>query len=77
MMPNGRKPEPWLTELAYRRPLRVRELMVCAGGRPEDSYYVCPRCRVTMEREFMQYCDRCGQCLDWSRYTQVKIIRTG
>ena len=24
-----------------------------------DSYYVCPRCHITMEREFMNFCDQC------------------
>lgn len=66
-----------LQELSYRRPMLVRELMVFPNTRPIDSYYVCPRCQITMEREFMQYCDRCGQCLDWSMYEQALIMYPG
>lgn len=37
-------------------------------------YYLCPRCNITMEREFMRYCDRCGQCLDWRKYRKAVAI---
>ena len=38
------------------------------------TYYICPRCNTTMEREFMAYCDRCGQCLGWIDYRKAAII---
>ena len=57
--------------------MRVRELMVFKSWRPETSFYVCPRCGITMEREFMKYCDRCGQCLDWTMHAQAKIVYPG
>ena len=28
-----------------------------------------------MEREFIHYCDRCGQCLSWKHYRKALIIR--
>lgn len=62
---------------SYRCPMLVRELMVFPTKPEHYSYYVCPRCQITVEREFMKYCDRCGQCLDWSRYEQAKIIYPG
>jgi len=68
-------PTELLSALTYRRPMRVRELMVFECGFQTDSYYVCPRCRITMEREFMAYCDRCGQHLDWKRFSWAKVIR--
>ena len=37
-------------------------------------HYICPRCGITMEREFMSYCDRCGQCLGWKHYKKAVII---
>ena len=55
----------------------VRELVVFTTSNRIDSYYRCPRCKITMEREFIRYCDRCGQCLDWSRHDWAKIIRPG
>ena len=63
-----------LSALSYRHGMRVRELMVFKSWRPETSFYVCPRCGITMEREFMKYCDRCGQCLDWTMHAQAKIV---
>ena len=33
-----------------------------------------PSCHVTLDREFMAYCDRCGQRLDWEGYRNAKII---
>ena len=56
---------------AFRRPLSITEMWV---GRRE-RFYICPRCRVTLEREFMSYCDRCGQCLDWKQYRRASIVR--
>ncbi len=62
---------------SYRCPMLVRELMVFPARSECYSYYVCPRCQITMEREFMRYCDRCGQCLNWSQYERAKIIYPG
>lgn len=35
---------------------------------------VCPRCRLTLDREYQRFCDRCGQRLDWSRYDKAIVI---
>lgn len=61
-------------QLEYRLPMLVTELMVFSSAFGRTSYYVCPRCNITMEREFQSYCDRCGQRLDWKRYRHAKII---
>lgn len=61
-------------DASYRSGMCVRELMIFDSSYPETSYYVCPRCGITMEREFMQYCDRCGQCLDWRQYRRATVI---
>ena len=39
------------------------------------TYPVCPRCESTLERDYQQYCDRCGQALDWegSRHALVLL----
>ena len=39
------------------------------------GYYICPRCNTTMEREFISYCDRCGQCLCWKNYKKALVIK--
>lgn len=58
----------------YRIDLLVREVMVFPSG---DAYYVCPRCSITLEHEFMSYCDRCGQRLGWKGYKKAKVIYPG
>ena len=45
-------------QLGYRVPMQVTELMVFPYAFRETGYYVCPRCRITMEREFQSFCDR-------------------
>ena len=47
---------------AYRVPLAVKAIRVRESG---DSYPICPRCGNTMDREYMRFCDRCGQRLCW------------
>ena len=62
----------------YRRPMRVREVMVYPTQYfGETGYYVCPRCHVTMEREYMAFCDRCGQHLNWHGCQNAKIVYPG
>ena len=58
---------------SYRRPMSITQLMVVPAG-IKTGYFVCPRCRVTLEREFVAYCDRCGQRLDWRDYKKAEII---
>ena len=59
-------------ELSYRCPLQVDEIIYYRSS--GDSYPMCPRCKTTFEREYIQYCDRCGQKLDW-RSDQAFIVR--
>lgn len=58
----------------YRIELLIKEVMVFPNG---DAYYVCPRCSITLEREFMTYCNRCGQHLGWKDCRKAKIIYPG
>ena len=67
----------WFSAHSYRRPMLVRELMIFPDMKQDISFYVCPRCGRTMEREFVSYCDRCGQHLNWAQYEQVQIVYPG
>ena len=58
--------------LSYRVPMMVRDLMAFRQARGKDSYYICPRCQELLEREFIAYCSRCGQCLNWRNYWKAK-----
>ena len=51
-------------ELCFRRPMPVTEVVHFSHS--SGSFPRCPRCRLTMDREYMSFCDRCGQKLDWS-----------
>jgi len=57
--------------VSYRQPMPVREILRTG----DDQYFpVCPRCGISIEREYMSYCDRCGQKLSWTRYSTATII---
>lgn len=55
-------------------PLKVREIMVFKGG---DSYPVCPNCGITIGREYVNFCDRCGQRLSWKRFDFADVRYIG
>lgn len=57
--------------VSYRRPRRVTETLVLPSG---SAYPICPRCRTSIEREYMNYCDRCGQALEWKYYRKATIV---
>ena len=59
------------TAECYRVPMPVTHFTV----RQNMVYYMCPRCQITVEREFMAYCDRCGQCLNWSGYRKAVRVK--
>ena len=64
-----------LTTLSsYRLQMPVTEVMVFPDG---NGYYICPRCRITMDREFMSFCDRCGQRLGWTGCKKAKKVFPG
>ena len=60
--------------MTYRAPMMVDEAIIYRKPFGDDIYYCCPRCQNTLERDFVAYCDRCGQCLDWSEYRKAKRI---
>ncbi len=59
--------------LSYRIPLKVKEVKILGSS---GEYAVCPKCKATVDREYMSYCDRCGQRLDWSCYDEAVIVPT-
>ena len=60
--------------LGCRRKMIVTDVVVFTEPKGRNSYYVCPRCRTTLEREFVSYCDRCGQRLEWSNCESGTVI---
>lgn len=49
--------------VSYRIPRPVTKVVSFQQG---GCYPVCPRCSRSMEREYMAYCNRCGQRLSWN-----------
>ncbi|MBQ6830992.1 MAG: helix-turn-helix transcriptional regulator [Clostridia bacterium] len=56
---------------SYRAPMPVTEVLFV---HPHYHCSVCPRCRITLAREYQAYCDRCGQYLDWADLSKAKLI---
>jgi len=55
----------------YRLPMQVTQVIELTSG---DSYPICPRCGCTMDREYMNFCDRCGQRLGWERFDFAETV---
>ncbi len=56
---------------AYRTPMPITHRYV---ARNSDAY-LCPRCGIPLELEFVRFCYCCGQCLDWQTYQQAIPVR--
>ena len=63
-----------LWSVGFRFPMPVTEVMVFDTVHGKTGYYVCPRCNITMEREYASFCDRCGQRLNWKDCRNAKIV---
>ena len=42
--------------------------------RNKGAFVICPRCQLTIEREYQSFCDRCGQALNWSGFSRALVI---
>ena len=62
-----------LLSLSYRIPLIVKEIKILGSS---GEFAACPKCKETVDREYMSFCDRCGQHLDWSCYDHAVVIPT-
>lgn len=56
--------------MSYRIPMQVVRILVL---RNNTSYPVCPRCNITLDREYMNFCDRCGQKLSWKNFSHAAL----
>ena len=70
-----RLPESPVQSDTYRQPMPVTQRTVFSHA--GKDYYICPRCNVTLDREFVSYCDRCGQHLDWTGYKAAEVVKIG
>ena len=58
----------------YREPMPVTHIRCINGSLGLVGFPVCPCCGITMDREYLTYCDRCGQRLDWKNFSKATII---
>ena len=56
--------------VSYRIPLPVTKVIAYN----KTTYPICPRCAVSLDREYMYFCDRCGQKLNWDLFEYAKVI---
>ena len=55
--------------VSYRVPLPVTKVIAYS----KTTYPICPRCTVSLDREYMSFCDRCGQKLNWGLFGYAKV----
>ena len=60
--------------IRYRIPMEVTHVMEFLK---KNYYPVCPNCKKTIEREYMSFCDRCGQKLGWKRFDKTTVVYPG
>lgn len=61
-----------LLELRFRRAMAVTEVVYFSPS--TGSFPRCPRCHQTIDREYMHFCDRCGQKLDWTSFEDSAAV---
>ena len=67
----GRRDSLRVAAYLYRLPLPVTEMLQLTDG---TSFPICPRCDRSIDKEYMAYCDRCGQHLAWEWYEFAHIV---
>lgn len=60
-----------LSAVRYRLPMQVTEVLMLTCG---DSYPICPRCDCSLDREYINFCDRCGQHLGWELFNFAQVV---
>lgn len=60
-----------LKELAFRNSMPVTNVCYFRCSNGISTFPVCPKCGITLEREYQPFCDRCGQCLNWKSFSEI------
>lgn len=64
-------------QLHFRIPIPVTHVQIHPYGSGFTTHPICPRCGISLEREYQFYCDRCGQLLSWQDLSKAVIILPG
>ena len=60
-----------------QKPMPVTQILSLPSSSGFSGFPICPNCSITLEREYQNFCDRCGQRLDWRRYSSASIVKAG
>ena len=58
--------------ISFRLPRPVRKLVQYRDR--QATYPICPRCSHAVDREYMNFCDRCGQRLNWTFLHTARVV---
>ena len=61
-----------LNAVSYRTALPVTKVILYSNDK--FCYPMCPRCKISMDRDYMSFCDHCGQKLNWDYVDHAEII---
>ena len=64
----------FIKAVSYRIPLPVTKIIVYVDN---TAYPLCPRCESVLEREYVFFCDQCGQKLNWDFFKYARVVRPG
>lgn len=70
ILPSGRI---LIEAVSYRIPRPVTSGLQYPSG---DIYPLCPRCDRSLDREYMEFCNCCGQHLSWRGLAFATVIQT-
>jgi len=60
--------------VSYRKPMTVTAVRGIRYSFGLTTFPICPRCGISMDREYTAYCDRCGQALGWKDLDHARVI---
>ena len=67
-------PSPVQQELSYRKPMKVNTMIGYQNSKGITYYPICPRCDISFEHDFQNFCSHCGQNLSWENFPHDTII---
>jgi hypothetical protein len=59
---------------SYRIPMQVKELRYYPSYPDLYTYPLCPRCGTPLDREYIMFCNHCGQALGWDMISNAIIV---
>ena len=67
-------PSPVQQELSFREPMNVNNMIRHQNSKEITYYPICPRCDISFEHDFQNFCSNCGQKFSWENYPNNAII---